>query len=218
MNISPDRMKAARLITIAPCVHVAGARIADLRDAARLPADEEAASRLPAWRHPEHLASRALLRWLLSTVADNNAAMTPLASEERGRPYLMGRPDLAVSMSHTDGWVAAAVHAGGLIGVDAQAPHPASEALIRRCCTPVARTELSRLPRPARDLELAWIWSVQEACAKVTGLGMYGLPWTIPVPPGRPSGSWRQVRWVALRSAFPIPVSCGYGPCGEPRA
>jgi 4'-phosphopantetheinyl transferase len=187
---------------------VAAAAIAPLAGVPAHAADLDAARRLPAWRVPEHLAARTLLRRLVGEVVDAAAAASPLAARARGQPYLVERPDVGVSLSHTDGWVAAAVHTGGAVGVDAQAPVRAGDGLLRRCCTPTALAALARLPDAARDVEFAWIWSVQEACVKATGTGIGGLPWRIPVEVGQRTGSWRNVGWSTLRDVWPVPVSC----------
>jgi 4'-phosphopantetheinyl transferase len=163
------------------------------------------------WRAVERGAARALLRRLLAAVAGPAAARAPLGARERGQPYLVGRPDLEISLSHSDGLVAAAVHTGaGPVGVDIQAPHPVGDRLVRRCC-PRHAAELLRLPSPDRDRELAWIWTVQESCAKATGAGLALRPWTIPVAPGHTRGGWRSLRWQALRACSPTPLSCAYG-------
>lgn len=181
----------------------------------RVPADARdllAAGGLPTWRVPEHLAARTLLRRLLGEVVGPVAAASPLAGRPGGQPYLTERPDLGVSLSHTDGWVAAAVSSDGAVGVDAQRPVPVGGGLLRRCCSPPARTALLRLPEPARELEFAWIWSVQEACVKAAGSGIAGRPWTIPVDVGQHSGRWRAVSWMALREVWSVPVSCAHAP------
>jgi 4'-phosphopantetheinyl transferase len=189
-------------------VVAAACAIAELRGAAGHAADLEAAHQVPAPRRTEHLAARALLRRLVAEVAGAGAASSPLGSRPGGRPYLTERPDLSVSISHTGGWVAVAVHPGGAVGIDAQRPVSVGDGLLRRCCTPSARTELAGLPDGARDTEFAWIWAVQEACVKATGAGIAGRPWTIPVEVGQRDGRWRAVHWWALRDVWPIPVGC----------
>ncbi|HYU86570.1 MAG TPA: 4'-phosphopantetheinyl transferase superfamily protein [Kribbellaceae bacterium] len=199
-------------------VHVAATTIDAVSEGDCLPADRRAAGRLPAWRAREHLAARALLRRLLSDVVGPDAAAEPLAVRDTGQPYLPRRPDLAVSLSHTDGWVAAAAGVGVDVGVgvDAQMPFPVSDGIVRRCCTASARAMFATLAPLDRALELAWIWSVQEACVKATGEGLAGRPWRIPVEVGQRTGRWQRVRWVALRDRFELPVSCAYGTAVPP--
>ena len=173
-------------------------------------ADLRTASRLPPDRRAEHLAARALLRRLLAEVIGPDAARSPLAAREKGQPYLTARPDIGVSLSHADGWVAAAVHPAGRVGVDVQGPIDAGPRMLRRCCTPSARATLADLPAAERAVEFAWIWSVQEACVKTTGGGIADLPWTVPVEVGQRRGRWRTVGWSTLRDACPVPVSVAH--------
>ena len=158
----------------------------------------------------ERLAARALLRRLLAEVAGSDAAAAPLAADARGRPFLAGHPDLGVSLSHSGGWVAAAVLvAGGCVGVDVQVPVLPSDRLLRRCCGAGA-ARLARLSERRRSAEFAWIWSVQEACVKASGAGISGLPWTIPVRIGQRAGRWRDFAWRALRGELPVSWSCAF--------
>ncbi|MEW2376557.1 4'-phosphopantetheinyl transferase superfamily protein [Micromonospora sp. NPDC047812] len=87
----------------------------------------------------------------------------------------------------------------------------AARALLRRCCAPTVRAALDRLPGPARVREFAWIWTVQEACVKATGAGLGGRPWAIPVPSGRRTGRWADLRWVSLRGHSRVPASVAHG-------
>jgi 4'-phosphopantetheinyl transferase len=199
-----------RPVPVGGGVVAAACTIAELRDETAHPADLEAAGALPAQRHAEFLAARVLLRWLVAEVAGAGAAASPLRARPGGQPYLTERPDVSVSISHTEGWAAVAVHPGGAVGIDAQRPVPVGDGLLRRCCTSSARTALWGLPDAVREVEFAWIWAIQEACVKATGAGLAGRPWTIPVEVGQSDGRWRAVRWRALRGVWPIPVGCAH--------
>jgi 4'-phosphopantetheinyl transferase len=163
-------------------------------------------------RGRETVASRALLRQLLASF---NAEGEPVASRPSGQPHLPGRPDLAISISHTDDWVAAAVQTTGgdgpaAVGVDVETPRPVGPRLIARCTTPQARELLARMPAPQQTYEFTTIWTVQEACVKADGTGLAGRPWAIPVDVGQRSGRWRRYHWQSLRDQFPVPVSCAF--------
>lgn len=203
-------MTPRRAVPVGGGVVAAVCPIVVLHDEAAHPADLATAVGLPASRRAEHLAARALLRWLVAEVAGAGAATSPLRARPGGQPYLAGRPDLAVSISHTEGWVAAAVRPDGAVGIDAQRPVAVADRLLRRCCTPSARAALSGLPDAARDVEFAWIWTVQEACVKASGAGVAGRPWTIPVEVGQREGRWGALHWRALRDLCPIPVGCAH--------
>lgn len=186
---------------------VAAASIAALGDVPLPEVDLPAATRLPAAHRGAYRASRVLLRRLVCEVIGSVAAASPLAAGDRGQPYLVARPDVGISISHTVGWVAAAVHPTAAVGVDVQAPTAVEDGLLRRCCTPSARAALAQLPAPRRAVEFARIWSVQEACVKATGTGIAGLPWTIPVEVGQRHGTWGLVGWMSLPGRWPVPAS-----------
>lgn len=161
----------------------------------------------------EHAASRALLRELLAVVAGGDGATVALEADAAGRPFLAGRTDLAVSLSHEDGWVAAAVAIGvaARVGVDVQPPVPDTGwPMMRKCCGPTEIAELAELSPADRDREFAWLWTVREACVKAEGTGIAGCPWAVPVPVGGRSGTWRDYTWRSLRDTSDVPVSCAY--------
>lgn len=173
----------------------------------------------PSARRREAHAARALLRRLLAETVGAVAAATPLGRFAHGKPYLVDRPDIGISLSHTDGWVAVAIHPDADVGVDIQAPTTVSEGLLRKCCTPTGRVVLAALPASGRAAEFARIWTVQEACVKATGEGIAGSPWTIPVEPDQRHGIWCGVRWVSLPDRWPLPVAfahCARGDAGQP--
>jgi 4'-phosphopantetheinyl transferase len=195
---------------VADAIYVAAVRIDDVPRCWCLPADRPSGP-LPAWRTVEYAAARAVLRGLLAAVADSDAAAAPLGVAGNGKPFLVGRPDVTISISHTDGWAAAAVStAGAAVGVDIQTHMRVNGAFLRRCCQPEVQAQLNRFCPAARDLEMAWIWSVQEACVKATGDGLAGQPWAIPVGIGQRAGVWGNVAWRACRGLFVVPVSCAY--------
>jgi len=121
---------------------------------------------------------------------------------------MIDRPEIGVSLSHSNGWVAAAVCPDGPVGIDVQTPFQPSGGLIRRCCSQSARSALAALPARTRDLEFAWIWTAQEACVKATGQGLAGRPWNVPVDVAQRHGQWNDVIWQALRDDWPVPISC----------
>ncbi|TCO60703.1 4'-phosphopantetheinyl transferase family protein [Actinocrispum wychmicini] len=149
----------------------------------------------------ESAAARKLLCRLIASPAT-------VVNGPNGRPFLPGRLDLSISLSHSGEWVAAAVGVGVDVGVDVQVPERATDGLIRRCCT--SETGVALAGMADRDVEFAWIWTAQEACVKATGQGLAGLPWRIPVDVGQRAGTWQGVRWVSLRGRSPVPASCAY--------
>ncbi|MDV5146603.1 4'-phosphopantetheinyl transferase superfamily protein [Streptomyces sp. SBC-4] len=172
-------------------------------------ADRAAAAELPPWRAVEHTASRALLRALLREIGEDLRG-GPVAALPGGRPYLPDRPDLGVSLSHSSGWVAAAVGRNRDVGVDVQAPYAVGDRMLRLCCAPGDAEALSGMPEARRRREFAWIFTVQEACVKAVGAGFSGRPWSVPVALGQRSGDWERVGWCAPRGAQPVPAGCAW--------
>ncbi len=181
-----------------------------------LPCDHRTADSLCPLRADEHLAARGLLRLLLAAAVDTDAARVAIASLQRGRPALVDRPDVCISLSHSHGWVAAAVRRHGAVGVDVQAPVKVSDRMVRRCCTPAATAALAALPDGQRLVEFAWLWSAGEACAKATGIGLVGVP-KLAMNVAQPRGTSGLVSWASLRGRSPVPLSCAVldGSLGE---
>ncbi|MEU4559496.1 4'-phosphopantetheinyl transferase superfamily protein [Actinoplanes sp. NPDC023936] len=150
--------------------------------------------RPPAGAGPRRAAeiaqSRALLRDLVRTVLGPGAARRVIAPAGQ-RPHLPGTR-CGLSLAHTDRHLAAAVWPAGPVGVDIQEP-PArlDPRLVRRCCG-----------RPAGEREFCAVWTVQEAYAKATGLGMRSAFWQLPVSPEGDRGELGEVRWARL--AHPV--------------
>ncbi|MFB7029364.1 MULTISPECIES: 4'-phosphopantetheinyl transferase family protein [unclassified Streptomyces] len=186
-------------------------------------ADRATAEGLPPWRAAEHLASRTLLRFLLREIGEDagDAGDGPVGALPGGRPYLPGRPGLGVSLSHSSGWVAAAVGRGRDVGVDVQVPAAVGDRLLRFCCAPGDADALAALPEEARRSGFARIFAVQEACVKAVGEGFSGRPWAVPVPLGARTGTWNGVRWSASHDGRDgAPVACAWtaGPVRRGRA
>ena len=181
------------------------------------PAPVEGAHRpasLTTSRATESHAARALLRWLLAREIGPHAAAATIAARPGGQPYLSGLADVGISLSHSHGHLAVAAGTGVVVGVDVQAPVATSWPTIRRCCLPPVRDRLAALPSVARNLEFAWIWTIQEACVKAAGMGLAGRPWSIPVEWGQWRGEWLGHRWTRLHAGTVVPVSVAYGAGG----
>ncbi len=149
-------------------------------------------------RRLERLAARGLLRRLLADVVDGSAAAAPLVALDSGKPGLAQRPEVGVSLSHSHGWVAAAVVPRGQVGVDVQVAQPCSDRLLHRCLQEADLPGVRRLRPEERAAYLAHVWSVQEACVKATGDGFRGRPWSVPVGAHERAGQWRSLGWAAL--------------------
>ncbi len=171
--------------------------------------DLRRAQRMPGWRAREFLTGRALLRELLATVRPALAGADVVA-DRRGKPWLRGHPGIGISVSHSDGALAAGVAVGGALGVDLQRPGARVGASFARRLLGEHAEWIAALPPARAAEEVTWVWTVQEACVKATGAGFADRPWTIDVPPGARSGRWRDYRWMALRDHSTTPLSCAF--------
>ncbi|MBT2383216.1 4'-phosphopantetheinyl transferase superfamily protein [Streptomyces sp. ISL-11] len=171
--------------------------------------DLAGAGRLPGWQAAQHLAGRSALRHLL-TARFPEAARARVVYGPHGRPELAGLPRIDISVSHDGELGAACAARDRAVGVDIQhAPEVLRPGLLRRCLKQHAPV-LDRLPPARRNLEFAWVWTVQEACVKAAGTGLSGRPWAIDVTPLTRLGSWGAYRWVSLREHSPVPLSCAF--------
>nr|BEK69160.1 hypothetical protein KPHV_63870 [Kitasatospora purpeofusca] len=188
------------------------------RDHEDLDPDDLAQARgLPPWRAEQFLTGRATLRRLLREVRPDLAG-APVRPDPRGRPGLLGHPDVGVSISHDGGLSAAAVAPGRRVGVDLQLPSgEPSAGMLRRCLREHA-ARIEELPAPERAREFAWVWTVQESCVKAAGTGLAGRPWAVAVTPGHRHGRWGRYRWISLRDASPVPLSCAFTSLADPGA
>ncbi|MFF0630231.1 hypothetical protein [Streptomyces sp. NPDC004296] len=160
-------------------------------------------------RYRQSDAVRVLLRQLMAEVAPE-AADAPLARTPAGAPVVEAHPDVRISLSHDGNWVAAAVARGRAVGVDVQVPVGGSGGrLVRRCAGRYAGL-LEVLPSRRLDTEIAWVWSVQEACVKARGVGLQGRPWALDVPPFTASGRFGSLCWRSLRGSAPVPLAVAY--------
>ncbi|WP_436536198.1 4'-phosphopantetheinyl transferase family protein [Actinoplanes sp. HUAS TT8] len=145
-------------------------------------------------RGEEFRRGRALLRELAREVLGLAPQQIRVLVAGTGAISLAGH-DAGVSISHTQVHTAAAVWPAGRVGIDVEpAPAEVSAQLLRRCCGPWA-DRLAALAPAERSAAFARVWTVQEACVKVTGLGLAGAPWRIPVDPWSTRGRWGAVRW-----------------------
>ncbi|MFE2375750.1 4'-phosphopantetheinyl transferase family protein [Streptomyces sp. NPDC059398] len=179
--------------------------------------DLRRAALLPEWRAAEFLAGRGLLRQLAAAVHPA-AAGAAITADGRGKPLVAGLPEVGVSVSHSGGAVAAGLAVGRALGVDLQQPADSVSARFARRILHGHADRVTALPPEQAAVEVAWVWTVQEACVKAGGAGVAGRPWTIDVRPGARSGRWGAYRWISLRDRSDTPFSCAFSAHPAPPA
>ena len=130
---------------------------------ALLPYPAYYAARQPPGRHAartmQWLAGRVLTHRLLDQLHDSESFID---NDTNGRPYLPGRPEVGVSLSHSGEWVAAVVAPGGRVGTDIE--------LIRTKAQKLAPRFLSEAERADAGDDAAkhsLYWSAKETLYKL---------------------------------------------------
>lgn len=181
-----------------PAISVAVLRRTDAAIGWLRPEELSRASAMAAHRAWEFLRGRGLLRWALESTGTSSGRHIDVVNEHSGRPILAPPTTLGVSITHDAGVVAVAVGTGVDVGIDAQGEVARPDRLIARCCSPIYRERITRMPADDRSRAFAAVWVVQEACVKATGRGLAGTPWRIPVDPDAPRGRAGDVWWLRL--------------------
>jgi 4'-phosphopantetheinyl transferase len=105
---------------------------------------------------------------------------------------------VALSISHSDGWAAAAVQRGvGPLGCDLERIEPRSEAFISDYFTAREQAFVAEATDRDRDLRATLVWSAKEAVMKALGAGLRMPPAGVEVAPclePAPDGVWRTFR------------------------
>lgn len=136
--------------------------------------------RLAAMRHQPtatgFLVGRALLR--ASLHAQVGPGPWRFALGERGKPSVVGRPDLGVNVSHTRGCVVSVLSFGADVGVDVEAPDRETDTdkLATRYFAPSEVDAFRSIADPvARRERFFALWTLKESYMKATGAG-FAMP------------------------------------------
>ena len=124
-------------------------------------------SRLRGSRLAQSLSAEALCMELTGELLPGRAVN--LEEDSSGKPYLPGCP-LSVSLSHSGGYVAAAV-AETRVGIDLQALRGISDRVLRRFYSQEEQSWIRAGDRTRRAIRL---WTMKEAYAKLRGDGIFG--------------------------------------------
>ena len=126
-------------------------------------------------RRAEYIGARLLSRRLLAAELGCSPAELVFTRDEHGRPRLadMGA-DLHFSLSHGGGWMACAVLAGALVGIDVEAADRRANALAiaRHAFHRSEAEQLAALPLAEQHAAFIRLWTLKEAALKAVGLGI----------------------------------------------
>lgn len=146
------------------------------------------------------LAARGLLRMILGWYLGRHPARLRLIAGAHGKPHLAGGAgvrSLRFNLAHADDLALVAVARGREVGVDVEREQPerADLAVARRMFAPREAEALAALPPLLRARAFFTLWTIREAYAKGTGLGLAGTE-AGPVP-----ASW---------TVRQLPIEAGY--------
>jgi 4'-phosphopantetheinyl transferase len=126
------------------------------------------------------IAARRALRHLLGLRTHTPAAQLRFGEGAFGKPHLLGHPDCAFSLSHSDRFALIAIGGdavpggGGEVGVDLELhkPLPDLAELARHCFTREERHAIEKMPADRRERSFLSVWTRKEACLKALGYGL----------------------------------------------
>ncbi len=126
----------------------------------------------------DYAAAHALLRTSLSRYAEVAPRAWVFESDSRGKPKLSHECEtgvgLAFSLSHTRGLVACAIASSSAVGIDVERADPSVDwsPVVKRCFSPAEIAQLDGGSPSDRAERFAELWTLKEAHAKATGLGL----------------------------------------------
>ncbi|GGE88555.1 4'-phosphopantetheinyl transferase superfamily protein [Stappia taiwanensis] len=124
----------------------------------------------------EYVLAHGLLRHLLSWTFQVPARSWAISADAAGRPHIVSphpHRDVAVSLSHTRGFVAAAIARGFRVGIDAERRDPSRSQLdiADRFFASHEAARLRSLPQHRTNSEFTALWTLKEAFVKAIGKG-----------------------------------------------
>lgn len=131
----------------------------------------------PATKKSEFIASRLLLRHLLTVYTDCDLRETEAIPDDMGRPFwfLHGKPiDLFFSLSHTRDMICCSVSRHREIGCDIESlqPRKYQQELATRVFSEREQQFYHKLPRLAQSEFFYRSWTLKEAFIKALGQGL----------------------------------------------
>jgi 4'-phosphopantetheinyl transferase len=136
----------------------------------------EELTRAQTFKHKQHhfIATRALMRKVLSHYAGLPSAALEFARSEQGKPYLINSPSpLYFNLSHSGNFAVLAVTTLGEIGIDIEAIRPRKYlAIAERYYHANELQQLLATPEAEREPLFFKLWTLKEAFFKATGGGI----------------------------------------------
>jgi phosphopantetheinyl transferase len=145
------------------------------------------------------LVSRALLRTVLGHLLDLPGRNVELRTSGRGKPSLSpnASPPVYFNTSHSRTHAVTAVSRIGELGVDVEEVRSIDERVVRRSLSTEEYEGLTTLQHDERVGAFFHLWTVKEACAKATGVGI-GLGMRNVGATLDRNGHWGDYSWESL--------------------
>lgn len=119
------------------------------------------------------IASRAILRLLLSRYTQISVHKLPLAVTPLGKPYLVNS-DIFFNLSHSGDYLVYAITKQSLIGIDIEKIKTTQDLpiLLKSCLTPREYAELEKLPPADQFHTFYQLFTSKESYIKALGIGL----------------------------------------------
>jgi phosphopantetheinyl transferase len=147
------------------------------------------------------LITRAVLRTVLGHLLDRPGAQVEIVTSERGKPSLVEKtdPPLHFNTSHSRTQALVALSRVGEIGVDVEDIGRVDERVVRRSLSNEEYERLVVMNSEDRTTAFFRLWTVKEACAKATGVGI-GIGMRKVAATLEGSGRWGEFLWESIDS------------------
>lgn len=119
---------------------------------------------------PSHAEQSAAARRLLCQLVGSECVVD---HDSQGAPFVVGRPELFISISHCRTAVAVAVSEKCRVGIDVECRRRVSQSLMERVCTVDELFAINEAADPT--MQFLRCWTRKEAVLKCRGTGIRGF-------------------------------------------
>jgi 4'-phosphopantetheinyl transferase len=119
------------------------------------------------------LVSRALVRYVVGEATQQAPRSLRFSTNEHGKPFLVGLPDIHFNLSHSHGVAVCAVCRDTDVGVDVEDVGRRTDlSIARRFFSPAEADLVSKAPDAEKRALFFGIWTLKEAYIKAVGRGL----------------------------------------------
>nr|WP_319493322.1 4'-phosphopantetheinyl transferase superfamily protein [uncultured Desulfobacter sp.] len=119
------------------------------------------------------LVSKALVRYLIGAVTQQDPKSVRFSTNEYGKPFLTGLSDFHFNLSHSHGVAVCALRRGGAVGVDVEdVGRRTNLSIAGRFFSPAEADLVSKAPDAEKRALFFDIWTLKEAYIKAVGRGL----------------------------------------------